>query len=129
MAASSREAAPVFRSVLLAAALFTSGCAALAGTPEFGHRRAMFDDEQAIPDKDHNLCKVYVVDSVPDGAKRVGTIDVPVEDARARRVDESSRHYACDLNATHAVKEEEITDKRGRQFWKMSVYRVPKSLF
>ena len=114
---------------LFSTALYSTGCAALAGTPEFGHRRAMFQDEQAIPDKDQNLCLVYVVDTVPDGAKRVGTIDVPIEDARARRVDESSRGYACDLHATHAVKEEEFTDKQGRQFCKMSVYRVQKSFF
>lgn len=117
------------RTALLLAALTTTGCAALAQSGEFGHRPAMFDDDGGVPAKAHEPCRVYIVESVPEGSKRVGTIDVPADEARERRVDDVSRGYACDLNATHAVKEEEFTDRKGRAYWKMSVYRVSSSLF
>lgn len=120
----------MIRTAPLLAALCLSGCAALAGTNEFRHRPALFDGDDGIPDKEYEPeCLVYVVDEVPKRGKRVGTIDVPLADAEAGRVDESSRSYACNLKATHAVKEEEFTDRRGHRYWKMGVYRVSRSFF
>ncbi|MFN7130934.1 MAG: hypothetical protein ACK4N5_02555 [Myxococcales bacterium] len=108
--------------------LVLTGCAALADSHEFRYRPETFETRQ-IPDKPHEPCRLYIVDRVPDGAKRVGTVDVPAQTAQEGRVDPGSLGYACDLKATHAVKEEEFFDKRGKPYWKMSVYRVERSLF
>jgi hypothetical protein len=96
--------------MLLLPLLVLGGCGGLAGKAE---------QKLSAP----RPCQVLFVPEAPRGAARLGIVLVPAEDAAAQRLDEQSRTYACGLNATHAVKEEERVEKGGRRIWRMRLFR------
>ncbi len=67
-------------------------------------------------------CRLYVVPAVPPGMRRLGSIRVKAALAADQRVDDDSREYACDLKATHAVKEQEGTDRKMGKVWILGLY-------